>query len=182
MFQCDSRFRRAFAPGGLAAIGAKMREIRAGGSEFERLEVSREQAAARFRELGETLKLERLAEIPEGEPITLFRHGRFVDLCRGPHAQRTSQIGAVKLLESSGSFWKGDETGERLQRIYGTAFATPEELDPYLARLQEARPRDHRRIGQELDLFSFSPLAPASPFMHPKGAVIYNGLTEFTPR
>src|SRR5207302_1675394 len=83
------------------------------------------------------LKLERLAEIPEGEPITLFRHGRFVDLCRGPHAQRTSQIGAVKLLESSGSFWKGDETGERLQRIYGTAFATPEELDAYLARLEE---------------------------------------------
>src|SRR5437879_5563715 len=80
----------------------------------------------------------------------------------------------------SGSFWKGDETGERLQRIYGTAFATPEELDAYLARLEEARARDHRRIGQELDLFSFSPLAPASPFMHPKGAVIYNGLTEYT--
>ena len=179
-FQYDFRFPRAFTAEDLAAIEDKMREILAEGSEFERLEVSREQAAARFRELGETLKLERLAEIPEGEPITLFRHGRFVDLCRGPHAQRTSQIGAVKLLESSGSFWKGDETGERLQRIYGTAFATPEELDAYLARLEEARARDHRRIGQELDLFSFSPLAPASPFMHPKGAVIYNALTEYT--
>src|ERR1700674_1246755 len=178
-FQYDFRFPRAFTAEDLDTIEDKMREILVEGSELERPEVSREQAAARFRELGETLKLERLAEIPEGEPITLFRHGRFVDLCRGPHAQRTSQIGAVKLLESSGSFFKGDESGERLQRIYGTAFATPEELDAYLARLEEARARDHRRIGQELDLFSFSPLAPASPFMHPKGAVVYNGLIDY---
>jgi threonyl-tRNA synthetase len=85
----------------------------------------------------------------------------------------------VKLLESSASFWKGDESGERLQRIYGTAFATPAELDAWLARQEEARARDHRRIGQELDLFSFSPMAPASPLLHPKGAVIYNGLVDF---
>jgi threonyl-tRNA synthetase len=179
-FQYDFRFPRAFTHEDLAAIEDKMREILAEGSEVERLEVSREQAAALFRELGERLKLERLGEIPTGEPITLFRHGRFTDLCRGPHARRTSQIGAVKLLESSGSFFKGDESGERLQRIYGTAFATREELEAYLARLEEARARDHRRIGQELDLFSFSPLAPASPFMHPRGAVIYNGLVEYT--
>jgi threonyl-tRNA synthetase len=179
-YQYDFRFPRAFTPEDLAAIEDQMREILAEGSEVERLEVSREQAAALFRELGERLKLERLAEIPAGEPITLFRHGRFTDLCRGPHARRTSQIGAVKLLESSASFWKGDESGERLQRIYGTAFASREELEAYLARLEEARARDHRRIGQELDLFSFSPLAPASPFMHPRGAVIYNGLLEYT--
>jgi threonyl-tRNA synthetase len=179
-FQYDFRFPRPFTPEDLAAIEDKMREILAEGSELERIEVSREQAAALFRELGETLKLERLAEIPEGERITLFRHGRFTDLCRGPHAQRTSQIGAVKLLESSASFFKGDETGERLQRIYGTAFASREELDANLARIEEARARDHRRLGQELDLFSFHPLAPASPFMHPKGAVIYNGLVEYT--
>jgi threonyl-tRNA synthetase len=178
-FQYDFRFPRAFTAEDLAAIEDKMREILAEGSQFERLEVSREQAAALFRERGETLKLERLADIPGSEPITLFRHGRFTDLCRGPHAQRTSQIGAVKLLESSASFWKGDESGERLQRIYGTAFASREELDAYLARLEEARARDHRRIGQEQDLFSFDPLAPASPFMHPKGAVIYNALIEY---
>jgi threonyl-tRNA synthetase len=177
-FQYDFRFPRAFTPEDLAAIEDKMREILAEDSRFERLEVSREQAAALFRQLGESLKLERLREIPEGEPITLFRHGRFTDLCRGPHAQRASQIGAVKLLESSASFLRGDESGERLQRIYGTAFASQAELDAYLARLEEARARDHRRIGQELDLFSFDPLAPASPFFHPKGAVIYNGLTE----
>jgi threonyl-tRNA synthetase len=178
-FQYDFRFPRAFTPEDLAAIEDEMRRILAEGSELERLEVSREQAAELFRERGETLKLERLKEIPAGEPITLFRHGDFVDLCRGPHARRTSQIGAVKLLESSGSFWKGDESGERLQRIYGTAFATPAELEAYQARLEEARARDHRRIGQELDLFSFNPHAPASPFLHPKGAVIYNGLMEY---
>lgn len=178
-FQYDFRFPRPFTAEDLAAIEDKMRQIVAEGSEVERREVSREEAAELFRQRGESLKLERLQEIPAGEPITLFRHGGFVDLCRGPHAQRVSQIGAVKLLESSGSFFKGDETGERLQRIYGTAFATPAELEAYLARQEEARARDHRRIGQELDLFSFSPLAPASPFLHPKGAAIYNGLMAY---
>jgi threonyl-tRNA synthetase len=178
-FQYDFRFPRPFTPEDLAAIEDKMREILAEGHELERSEVSREQAAALFRGLGENLKLERLKEIPAGEPITLYRHGQFTDLCRGPHAQRISQIGAVKLLESSASFFKGNEAGERLQRIYGTAFATPAELAAYLARQEEARARDHRRIGQELDLFSFSPLAPASPFLHPKGAVIYNGLIDY---
>lgn len=178
-FQYDFRFPRPFTAEDLAAIEDKMRQIVAEGSEVERREVSREEAAELFRQRGENLKLERLQEIPAGEPITLFRHGGFIDLCRGPHAQRVSQIGAVKLLESSGSFFKGDETGERLQRIYGTAFATPAELEAYLARQEEARARDHRRIGQELDLFSFSPLAPASPFLHPKGAAIYNGLMDY---
>ncbi len=178
-FQYDFRFPRAFTAEDLAAIEDKMREIVAEGSEIERTEVSREEAAALFRDRGETLKVERLKEIPPGEPITLFRHGRFTDLCRGPHAQRMSQIGAVKLLESSGSFFKGDESGERLQRIYGTAFATPQDLEAYLARQEEARARDHRRIGQDMDLFSFSPLAPASPFLHPKGALIYNGLMAY---
>ena len=178
-FQYDIRFPRAFTPEDLAAVEAKMREILAEGLEFERIEVSREQAEQVFRDLGETLKVERLKDIPEGDTITLYRHGGFTDLCRGPHAQRTSQIGAVKLLESSGVFWKGDEKNERLQRIYGTAFASQAELDAYLEQIEQARARDHRRIGQELDLFSFSPLAPASPFFHPKGAVVYNGLVAY---
>jgi threonyl-tRNA synthetase len=178
-FQYDFRFPRAFTAEDLAAIEAKMREIVAEGSEFERIEVSRDQAEKVFRDLGETLKLERLAEIPPDETITLYRHGRFTDLCRGPHARSAGQIGAVKLLESSGVFWKGDEANERLQRIYGTAFATPAELDRYLEQLEQARARDHRRIGQEQDLFSFSPHAPASPFFHPKGTVVYNGLIDY---
>lgn len=178
-FQYDFRFPRAFTPEDLAAIEEKMRDIVAEGSELERSEVSREEAERIFRDLGETLKVERLKEIPEGETITLYRHGRFTDLCRGPHARAVSQIGAIKLLESSGVYWKGDEANERLQRIYGTAFASRQEMDEYLERLEQARARDHRRLGQELDLFSFNPLAPAMPFLHPKGASIYNALVDY---
>ncbi len=178
-FQYDFRFPRAFTPEDLAAIEAKMGEILAEDAAFERVEVSREEAEELFRELGSDLKLERLRDIPAGETITLYKHGRFVDLCRGPHVQRASQIGAVKLLESSGVYFRGDESNERLQRIYGTAFTTAGELAAYEKALEEARARDHRRLGSELDLFSFDPLAPASPFFHPKGAVVYNELIGY---
>lgn len=178
-YQYDFRFERAFTPDDLEAIEAKMREIVAEDAPFERVEVTREEAFEIFRERGNELKLERLRDIPEGERITLYRHGRFTDLCRGPHVQRTGQIGAVKLLESSGVYFKGDERNERLQRIYGTAFATRKELEAYEKAFEEARARDHRRLGVELDLFSFSPLAPASPFFHPKGAAVYNGLIDY---
>ncbi|HYN23347.1 MAG TPA: threonine--tRNA ligase [Thermoanaerobaculia bacterium] len=178
-FQYDFRFSRAFTPEDLQKIEEKMREVLAEGSAFERSEVSREEAERLFREMGESLKVERLKDIPAGEPITLYRHGRFVDLCRGPHAQNLGQVGAVKLLEASGVFWKGDENNERLQRIYGTAFVSEKEMQEYLDRLEQARARDHRRLGQELDLFSFSPLAPATPFLHPKGAIVYNGMIDY---
>jgi len=178
-FQYDFRFPRAFTPEDLEKIEDTMRGILAEGSEFERIEVSREEAERIFRDMGETLKVERLKEIPAGETITLFRDGRFTDLCRGPHVRSLSQIGAVKLLEASGVYWKGDEANERLQRIYGTAFASREAMDEYLERLEQARARDHRRLGQELDLFSFNPLAPAMPFLHPKGASIYNALAGY---
>ena len=178
-YQYDFRFPRAFVPEDLEAIEAKMREIVKEKHEVERAEISREEARALFAEMGEVLKLERLADIPEGEPITLFRHGEFVDLCRGPHAQRVDQVGAVKLLESSGVFYRGDESRERLQRIYGTAFATAADLDGYLADLELRRARDHRRLGPELDLFSFNRNAPGSPFFHPRGTVIYNLLVDY---
>ncbi len=177
-YQYDFRFPRAFTPEDLERIEATMRSILAEDSAFERLEVSRAEAEKLFRETGATLKLERLKDIPEGETITLYRHGRFTDLCRGPHVQRASQIGAVQLLEASGVHWKGDESAEMLQRIYGTAFASQAELDAHLERLEQARARDHRRLGPELDLFSFSPHAPASPFFHPKGALVYNSLVQ----
>jgi threonyl-tRNA synthetase len=178
-FQYDFRFPRAFTPEDLEKSAEKMREILKEGSTFERVEVSREEAERIFREMGETLKVERLKEIPEGETITLYKDGPFTDLCRGPHVQNLSQIGAVKLLEASGVYWKGDEANERLQRIYGTAFASQKELEEYEARLEMARARDHRRLGQELDLFSFNPVAPAMPFLHPKGAAIYVALMDF---
>ena len=178
-FQYDFRFPRAFTPEDLEAIEAKMREILSEDSSFERVEVSRAEAEKLFRELGNDLKLDRLRDIPEGETITLYRHGRFVDLCRGPHVQRVAQIGAVKLLEASGVYFRGDESAEKLQRVYGTAFATASELAAWEKAAEEARARDHRRLGPELDLFSFSPLAPASPFFHPKGAAVYNGLIAY---
>jgi threonyl-tRNA synthetase len=178
-FQYDFRFSRAFTPEDLATIENKMREILAEKSPFERVEVSREEAARIFSEMGERLKVERLQEIPEGDTITLYRHGRFTDLCRGPHAQNAGQIGAVKLLEASGVYWKGDESNERLQRIYGTAFGSEKEMAEHMERLEQARARDHRRLGTELDLFSFNPAAPATPFLHPKGAFVYNALMGF---
>ena len=122
-FQYDFRFPRAFTPEDLERIEAKMVEIFAEDHEFERLEVSREEAEQRLAAMGETIKIERLKDIPEGQPITFYKHGEFYDLCRGPHARRTTQVGAVKLLECSGVYWKGIETNEMLQRIYGTAFA-----------------------------------------------------------
>lgn len=183
-FQYDFRIDRAFSPEDLERIEGEMRRIVGQGGDlaFERSEISREEAEAKFAALGERLKVERLKDIPAGDKITLYRHGGpdgFTDLCRGPHVQRLSQIGAVKLLEASGVYWKGDEKGEKLQRIYGTAFASQAELDQHLAQQEEARARDHRKIGPELDLFSFSTLAPAMPFFHPKGAFVYNQLVDF---
>jgi threonyl-tRNA synthetase len=178
-FQYDFRFPRPFTPEDLEKIEAKMREILAEGSEFERIEVSRDEAERIFREMGETLKVERLKDIPAGETITLYRDGGFTDLCRGPHVRSLAQIGAVKLLEASSVYWKGDEKNERLQRIYGTAFASQKEMEEYLAQVELARARDHRRLGTELDLFSFNALAPAMPFLHPKGGAVYNGLIDY---
>jgi threonyl-tRNA synthetase len=175
-FQYDFRIDHAFTPEDLERIEQEMARIVKEGRPFERRVVSRKEAAEIFRKRKEAIKLIRLEDIPQGEEITIFRHGEFVDLCRGPHVQRTDQIGAFKLLETSGAYFKGDERNEMLQRIYGTAFATKEELDAYFAKIEEARRRDHRRLGKELDLFSFSPLAPASPFFHPRGAIVYNEL------
>jgi len=177
-YQYDFRFPRPFKPEDFERIEEEMRRIIAEDLEFERIETDREQVRKVMTERGEDIKLKRLADIPEGETITLYEHGPFLDLCRGPHVQRTGQIGAVRLLEASGAYFKGDERNEMLQRIYGTAFASAKELDAYFARLEELRRRDHRRLGRELDLFSFHEEAPASPFFHPRGAIIYNALID----
>ncbi|MBZ0113281.1 MAG: TGS domain-containing protein, partial [Thermoanaerobaculia bacterium] len=178
-FQYDFRFSRSFTPEDFVAIEAKMLEILAEKHTFERIEVSREEAAKLFEERGETLKIERLADIPEGQTITVFRHGDFLDLCRGPHVQNLDQIGAVKLLDASGVYYRGDENNEMLQRIYGTAFGSKKELEAFVEQVEQAQARDHRRIGAELDLFSFNAHAPASPFFHPKGAFVYNELVDY---
>ena len=178
-FQYDFRVDEPFTPEDLERIENEMRKILAEKCPFEREVVTREQARQRFSERGEELKLSRLDDIPEGDEITLFEHGPFVDLCRGPHVQRTDQIGAVCLLETSGSYFRGDESGLKLQRIYGTAFASKKELKAHLARIEEAKKRDHRRVGGALGLFHIDALAPGSPFYLPKGMVLYNGLIDY---
>ena len=177
-FQYDFRFPRPFKPEDFEQIENEMRSIIAEDLPFERDEVDREDVREVMGGRGEDIKLVRLEDIPEGETISLYRHGDFVDLCRGPHLQRTGQIGAVRLLEASGAYFKGDERNEMLQRLYGTAFASKKELDAYFERIEELKRRDHRKLGRELDLFSFHPEAPASPFFHPRGAIVYNQLLE----
>lgn len=178
-FQYDFLVARPFTPHDLERIEDEMRRILEEGAVFEREVVKREEAKARFAELGEHLKVSRIDDIPEGDPITIYRHGAFQDLCRGPHVQRADQIGAVKLIELAGAYWRGDERNPMLQRIYGTAFASRKELDEHLERLEQARRRDHRRLGQELDLFHLDPLSPGSPFFHPKGVVLFNELVNY---
>ena len=177
-YQYDFRFPRPFRPEDFERIEEEMARIISEGLEFERREADRDEVRRVMTERGEDIKLIRLEDIPEDDTITLYSHGPFLDLCRGPHVQRTSQIGAVRLLEASGAYFKGDERNEMLQRIYGTAFASKKELEAYFARLEELKRRDHRRLGRELDLFSFHTEAPASPFFHPRGTIVYNALIE----
>ncbi len=178
-FQYDFLVERPFTPEDLERIEKEMGTIIAENASFSREVMTREQAQALFRDLGEDLKLSRLDDIPEGEEITVFRHGDFADLCRGPHVQRSDQIGAWKLLEVAGSYWRGDENNSMLQRVYGTAFTTRRELEEHLERIEEARRRDHRRVGVALELFHIDPISPGSPFYLPKGVTLYNGLIEF---
>ncbi|MED5262040.1 MAG: threonine--tRNA ligase [Myxococcota bacterium] len=178
-YQYDFLVAEPFTPEDLERIEKKMSEIVAEDAAFTREVVTREEARKVFSELGEDLKLSRLDDIPEDAEITLFRQGNFVDLCRGPHVSSARQIGAFQILEVSGSYWRGDESGPKLQRIYGTAFANKKELKAHLKRIEEAKERDHRRVGVDLDLFHMDALSPGSPFYLPRGVALYNGLVDF---
>ena len=170
---------RPFTPEDLAAIEAEMRKIIGEDLPIVREEMPIEQAIGIFEKQNDALKVEIAKGIPAGERVTCYRQGEFVDLCRGPHVASTGRLGVFKLTHTAGAYWKGDEKNPMLQRIYGASFLTQKELDDYLRRMEEAKARDHRKLGKELDLFSFHPWAPASPFFHPKGAVLYNGLLQF---
>jgi threonyl-tRNA synthetase len=178
-FQYDFLVEHPFTPEDLERIASEMGKIIDEKSTFVREVLGREEARALFEEQGEDLKLSRLDDVPDGEEITVFRHGDFTDLCRGPHVQRTDQIGAFKLTEAAASYWRGDERNPMLQRIYGTAFPTTKELDDHFEAIEEARRRDHRRVGAELDLFMLHPLSPGSPFYLPKGLLLYNTLVDY---
>ncbi len=161
----------------LRAIEAKMAEIIEADSPFRREEVSREQAREILSELGETYKLEHLERL--AGPISVYRHGEWVDLCEGPHVPSTRFLKAVKLTSVAGAYWRGDERNPMLQRIYGTAFSSEKALRAHLKSLEEAKKRDHRKLGKELNLIGFHPLAPASPFFLPRGAAVYNRLVDY---
>ena len=164
----------------LEKIEEKMNEIIAGKFPFVRTELSREEAGKILSAKGQTYKLERLADIPEGSAITFYQCGDFTDLCRGPHVDTTGDVGAVKLLSVAGSYYRGDEKNPMLQRIYGTAFPDRKELKAYLLRVEEAKKRDHRKIGRELDLFSISEtVGPGLVLWHPRGAYIRNVIETF---
>lgn len=165
-----------FTPEDLEKIEARMREIIKADKPFVRREVSREEAEQMF--AGEPYKLELIREI-EDDTLTVYEQGTFTDLCRGPHLQKTGQIKAFKLLSVAGAYWRGSEKNPMLQRIYGTAFFSQQELDDYLARLEEARKRDHRKIGKDLDLFSFHDEGPGFPFWHPKGMIVLNSVLDY---
>ncbi|HET8900359.1 MAG TPA: threonine--tRNA ligase [Holophagaceae bacterium] len=178
-FYYDFQVEKPFTAEDLPAIEAEMRKIVAEGIEVTREEMPRDAAVARFRGEGEFLKAEIVEGIPQGQIISGYLQGDFYDLCRGPHVPNTSKLKAFKLLSVAGAYWKGDEKNAMLSRIYGTAFATQKELDEHIHRLEEAKQRDHRKLGRELDLYSFHPQAPASPFFHPKGTVVYNELVAY---
>jgi len=168
-----------FTPDDFEAIEAEMGKIVEEDLPIERQEVSRDAAVQLFRELDEPYKVEILEAIPAGETLTLYRQGGWLDLCRGPHVPATGRLGTFKLLSTAGAYWRGDERNRMLTRIYGTAFFAEKDLEEHLERIEQAKARDHRKLGKELDLFSFHPNAPASPYFHPKGAWIYNRLQRF---
>jgi len=177
-FYYDFSRQQAFTPEDLERIEAVMREIIRANYPIEREEWPKQQAIEFFRQQGEHYKVEIIEGIPD-PVVSVYRQGEFTDLCRGPHVPSTGAIPAVKLTSVAGAYWRGDAHNEMLQRIYGTAWASQKDLDAYLRKLEEARQRDHRRLGQQLDLFSLHPISPGSPFFHPKGAIVYNLLVQF---
>ncbi len=177
-FYYDFSRQQSFTPEDLERIEEVMREIVRANYPIEREEWPKERAIEFFRKQGEHYKVEIIEGIPD-PVVSVYRQGEFTDLCRGPHVPSTGCIRAVKLTGLAGAYWRGDARNEMLQRIYGTAWATPQELQAYLKRLEEAKQRDHRRLGQQLDLFSLHPISPGSPFFHAKGALVYNLLIQF---
>ncbi len=182
-FYYDFYREESFTPEDLAKIEARMREIVAADKPFTKEVWPREKAQDFFAAEGEGFKVELIDAIPAGEDLKIYKQGEWLDLCRGPHMTSTGKIGkAFKLMKVAGSYWRGDQTREHLQRIYGTAWASEEELAAYLRQLEEAEKRDHRRLGREMDLFHLQEEAPGSVFWHPKGWTLFRELINYMRR
>ncbi len=182
-FYYDFAKQQPFEPDDLAKIEKKMGEIIARNAPFTKEFWDRDKARKFFRDKGEYFKVELVDAIPEGEELKIYRQGEWLDLCRGPHMTSTGQVGrAIKLMKFAGSYWRGDATKPQLQRVYGTAWATEEELKAYLHQLEEAEKRDHRKLGREMDLFHFQEEAPGSVFWHPNGWTLFQTLIAYMRR
>ena len=178
-FYYDFAYKRPFTPEDLTAIEQKMAELAAKDEPVVRRVLPRDEAVAYFKSIGEHYKAEIIASIPAGEDVSLYREGAFEDLCRGPHVPSTGKLRHFKLMKIAGAYWRGDHRNEMLQRIYGTAWATKDELQQYLHMLEEAEKRDHRRLGRELDLFHLDEHAPGLVFWHPKGWTLWQQVEQY---
>jgi threonyl-tRNA synthetase len=177
-FYYDFAYKRPFTPEDLAAIEKRMGELAAKNEPVVRRVLPRDDAIAHFKAQGEVYKAEIIGSIPAGEEVSLYREGGFEDLCRGPHVPSTGRLKHFKLMKVAGAYWRGDQANEQLQRIYGTAWATKDELQGYLRMLEEAEKRDHRRLGRELDLFHLDEHSPGTVFWHPKGWTVWQEVEQ----
>ena len=178
-FFYDFSYKRPFTPEDLAAIEKRMAELAAKDEPVVRRVLPRDEAVAYFKGMGEHYKAEIIASIPSNEDVSLYREGAFEDLCRGPHVPSTGKLKHFKLMKVAGAYWRGDHRNEMLQRIYGTVWATKEELQGYLTMLEEAEKRDHRKLGRELDLFHMEETAPGLVFWHPKGWTVWQAVEQY---
>jgi threonyl-tRNA synthetase len=178
-FFYDFAYKRPFTPEDLAAIEAKMGELAKKDERVERRVLPRDEAVAYFKGIGEQYKAEIIESIPQNEDVSLYREGKFEDLCRGPHVPSTGKLKHFKLMKVAGAYWRGDHRNEQLQRIYGTAWATKDELQQYLHMLEEAEKRDHRKLGRELDLFHIDEHSPGTVFWHPKGWTVWQQVEQY---
>ncbi|MGE4125891.1 MAG: threonine--tRNA ligase [Pusillimonas sp.] len=178
-FYYDFSYKRPFTPEDLLAIEKKMTELARKDEVVTREEWLRDDAVEFFKSIGEAYKAEIIASIPSNEPISLYREGDFIDLCRGPHVPSTGKLKVFKLMSVAGAYWRGDSKNEMLQRIYGTAWATKDEQQAYLTMLEEAEKRDHRKLGRELDFFHFQEEAPGLIFWHPKGWTLWQQVEQY---
>ncbi len=178
-FYYDFAYKRPFTPEDLVAIEKKMAELAKKDIPVERYELSRDEAVAYFKGIGEAYKAEIIESIPADQVLSLYREGDFTDLCRGPHVPSTGKLKVFKLMKVAGAYWRGDSNNEMLQRIYGTAWTKKEDLEQYLHMLEEAEKRDHRKLGKQLDLFHLQDEAPGMVFWHPKGWALWQSIEQY---
>jgi len=181
-FFYDFSYKRPFTPEDLLTMEKKMAELANKDEPVTRRVLPRDEAVAYFKSLGEHYKAEIIASIPNDQAVSLYREGKFEDLCRGPHVPSTGKLKHFKLMKLAGAYWRGDHKNEMLQRVYGTAWATKDELQQHLTMLEEAEKRDHRKLGRELDLFHIDEHAPGLVFWHPKGWTLWQGVEQYMRR